>query len=116
MPALCPRLVGRKQRNLIHQNLMNEKETELLDKSPHLPGRPMKIGKNLMRGPNQIEIAEIRESSSVRYHLGYCDCGRHITAGYEKMDALLTAMEENKFPRQKKRVPLRQRLGKFLLQ
>lgn len=90
----------------------------LLAKSPRRPGTPRKLGATVMRKRgDQVDINAIHllhEPSSIRFHLGYCYCGKEITAGYERLDLLLDVLEAHHFPRRRKKIPLRKRLSGWL--
>lgn len=97
--------------------MLDGQETDLLASNPFKGGRPMEVGKTLWRTRDCVELSHIQEDSSIRYHLGFCECGKRITIGFNRMDTLLDIMSKKHFRRARKqrRIPLRHRIGKFLL-
>lgn len=91
-------------------------DVSLLDKGPNRPGRPMELGNTAWKKNDQTEISNFKEESSIRFHLGYCMCGRQIVAGYNRMNLLMDRLEKAHFPRRReRRPPLRHVLGKMLM-
>lgn len=61
-------------------------------------GRPQKIGASIyvpLEPKNSlVEISEITESSVMRFHLGYCACGKKIVAGERRALVLIKKLQD----------------------
>jgi len=73
-----------------------DEELEMLMLHNPRGGKPQKIGATVYLGlqpPNStIDISEIKEDTSRRFHLGYCPCGRKITAGEKRALILIKTL------------------------
>lgn len=65
-----------------------EDELEVLMLQNPKGGKPRKIGSTLILNMNPhekvVDISEVREDTSMRFHLGYCPCGSKIAAGEKR--------------------------------
>lgn len=90
-PRKASKLSGRSAGFLFPKSCMTNKyEDELEVLMLHNPrgGRPQKIGVPvyLSLEPPQtvVEISSVKEDTSTRFFLGYCHCGKKLTAGEKR--------------------------------
>lgn len=94
---------------------MRESYDEILMETNPRGGRPMGLGTLLFRGSDTVDVSRVDEATTVRYHLGYCACGRRIVVGRERAAAIVAALRKRGLLADPDREPFRVRLGKRLL-
>ena len=94
---------------------MRESYDELIMESNPKGGRPMGLGTLIFRSHDTVDLSAIREDMEVRYHLGYCACGRRIVVGQNRAKALAASLCKRGLWPEPEREPFRVRLGKRLL-
>jgi hypothetical protein len=88
---------GGNRRLLVMQHHEDGLDEVLLMHNPK-GGRPQRIGTiapSKQLDPTSVDISEIREASTIRYHLGYCSCSRRIVVGYERARVFVTLLEKH---------------------
>jgi hypothetical protein len=75
-------------------------------------GRPMKPGQ-LVYDSTAVSVDRVVEETCIRYHVGYCPCGRRTVIGPEQASILIRTLERNGM-RAKESVPIRKRLAKLI--
>lgn len=76
---------------------MKENLEMLMLKNPR-GGRPQRIGATVWtrlepRG-STVEISDVREDTTMKFHLGYCQCGNKIVAGEKRALILIKVLQE----------------------
>lgn len=75
-----------------------EDELEVLMLHNPLGGKPKKIGSTVILGLEKatmaIDMSEIKEDGSIRFHCGYCHCGRKSTIGEKRALILIKTLME----------------------
>src|SRR4051812_39332155 len=75
-----------------------EDELEILMLHNPRGGKPQKIGATLWT-PLQpkgsvVEISELKEDTTMRFHLGYCSCGNKIVTGEKRALILIKTLKQ----------------------
>lgn len=92
---------------------MYENLDELLMERNPKGGRPMHVGTLFYKDQMCVDVSAIKEETQIRYHLGYCTCGRRIVIGPNRVDIIVERLARKGMA--PKRAPLRERVGRFLL-
>jgi len=86
----------------------------LLARNPN-GGRPQKLGSMIVdREKHTFDVKGVLEETFIRYHLGYCNCGRKIMIGPKRAMYLVQILKKNGLGESPK-IPLRVWLARVVL-
>lgn len=73
-------------------------------------GRPALVGQLCHTTGTEIDIEQIKEDVTFRYHVGYCTCGKRLVIGPKRAELVARALAKRGITGQKQREHLSTRL------